>query len=68
MIAPPVRILFNEAKTDMEFQTELRLAGEKKYSPGIFWDDTDKALFATVYLGWLIGKKIYDPSKYGWSE
>lgn len=65
MMTPKVRKLFNEAKDNEEFQEELKVHEPEEYKPpGLLSNDLDKLLYAILYMGWLIGKGIYNENKY----
>jgi len=56
--------IYREAKENAEFHNDLKSVGEKKYKPSIFWDRTDKVLYAAAYTGWLIAKGQYIECNY----
>ena len=59
-----VKRLFNEAKDNLEFQNELMPHEPKWHKPKWYWGDEKKVLYATVYMGWKIGKGTYNESNY----
>jgi hypothetical protein len=55
MIAPKVLSLYNKACLDREFLQAIKEADNDK-KPGYFAKDIEKALFASIYYGYLVGK------------
>jgi len=56
--------LYLAAKENLIFQHDLKIHEPKSYAPIIFSDNTDKAIYATIYMGYLIGKGIYNENDY----
>lgn len=56
--------LYNEAKENKEFQGELKVHEPELYQPSVLWSEQKKVLYALIYMGWLIGKGLYNESKY----
>ena len=52
------------AKKDSIFQAELKAHEPKTYKVGFWWSDLQKVIYASIYMGWLIGKGIYNESDY----
>ena len=61
---PEVVKLLNAAKADMEFQEELKKHEPNRYKLNWFSDLFDKSIYASLYMGWLIGKGRYDENDY----
>jgi hypothetical protein len=60
-----VRNLFNEANNNEEFKAEMKKIGEGDFArPSKFWDVELKAIFASVYMGWLMGRGEYKEENY----
>ena len=60
----PVKRLYNEAKVNVDFHEALKKVREDYYKPGLFWSEEEKILYASVYMGWLMGKDQYDRKNY----
>ena len=43
------------AKVHPSFMRDIKATGSEKHIPGLFASDIDKAIFASIYVGWLIG-------------
>lgn len=56
--------MYKEAKGNLEFQNDLKPHEPKRYKPRWHWNELEKTLFATVYMGWLIAKGKYNESNY----
>ncbi len=63
-MTPRVKKLLKAATADKLFQSELKIHEPEYYKPGLFWSSTEKNLYAAIYMGWLIGKGIYDEKMY----
>lgn len=59
-----VRKLLKAAKNDKNFQDELKIYEPKDYKVDISWTNNEQILYASVYMGWLIGKGIYNEKNY----
>jgi len=59
-----VKKLFIAASKDNDFQVELSVHEKEYYKPSIFWDDKKRVIYATIYMGWLIGKRKYNESDF----
>jgi hypothetical protein len=59
-----VKNMYKEAKGNLEFQNDLKPHEPKRYKPRWHWNELEKTLFATVYMGWLIAKGKYNESNY----
>lgn len=55
MMTPTVKQLYNSASKNQEFLLSIREADNDE-KPGLFSNDQEKAIFAAVYYGWLVGK------------
>ena len=62
-MTPNVRKLYDEAKLDTEFHSELKKAKSTNKIPTWLSDEIDQHIFATVYYGWLIGKDKFKKLK-----
>lgn len=56
--------LYKEAKENLIFQNDLKIHEPKNYKPKIFFDEKDKAIYSSIYMGYLIGKGIYNENDY----
>lgn len=63
-MTPAVRRIYDEAKKNKEFQQALKDSGEKEYQPRFMWGETEKAIYATIYMGYLVALNKYDESNY----
>ena len=52
------------AKKDSIFQAELKAHEPNTYKVGFWWSVLQKVIYASIYMGWLIGKGIYNESDY----
>ena len=59
-----VKRLFTEAKNNKTFRQALKDVGEIHYKPSPFWDKETKVLYASIYMGWLVGRGQYKESNY----
>lgn len=59
-----VKNLLNAAKNDMLFQSELKTHEPDCYKVGFFWNESEKIMYASIYMGWLIGKGVYDENMF----
>jgi hypothetical protein len=57
-----VKKIINAAKNDKNFQFELKKHEPNNYKLDYFSNDTEKIIYASIYMGWLIGKGVYDES------
>ncbi len=60
----PLTNLFNAAKSDKAFQDDLKKHEPKDYKPGFFWSEAEKAMYASIYMGYLIAKGTYNDKDY----
>lgn len=56
--------LYLAAKEDLIFRYDLKIHERKDSFNNTFLDNTDKMILATVYMGYLIGKGIYNENDY----
>ncbi len=59
-----VENLHNEAMENTKFEQELADAGEGHQKPSKFHCKNIKIAYAAIYMGWRIGKGIYNESDY----
>jgi len=58
------RKLYEEAKDNKQFQEDLKLFEYKYHKPTMCWSMELKIIYASVYMGWLIGKGMYNENNY----
>lgn len=58
-----VRNMYNAAMSDKLFQLDLK-QHKPDYYTGIFMSNNEKVLFASIYMGYLIGKGLYKESDF----
>ena len=59
-----VKNLYKEGKANKEFLNELLAADPSARKPKWYWSDLDEALYATIYMGWLVAKGLYNEENY----
>ena len=64
MILPKVKRMYNEAKVNKSFQDDLKKHEPDTYKPKLLWGDTEKVIYATIYMGWLIARGEYNENDY----
>ena len=60
----PVKNLYKEGKANKVFLNELLAADPSARKPKWHWSDVEKALYAEIYMGWLIAKGLYNEENY----
>jgi len=55
-MSPKVKILYDAALSDLEFNEEADLFDNTFKKPGVFTSSMDKHIYAIMYWGWLCGK------------
>lgn len=55
MIVPRIKKIYDKACLDREFLQAIKEADDDK-KPGYFSSDAEKAAFAGIYYGYLVGK------------
>lgn len=59
------QILYKEAKANKDFKNDLLKAKQYEYTnPKFHGDKLLKNIYLSVYIGWMIGKGVYDEKKY----
>jgi len=56
--------LIDAAKSDIEFQNELKVHEPKYYKIQPNWHLEQKIFYSAIYMGWLIGKGTYNENDY----
>lgn len=52
--------LFIDAMANREFEKDLIIHEPNFKHPSLKWGNLEKITYATIYMGWLIGKGIYN--------
>ena len=56
--------LFNEAKSDNTFRNKLVSCGEEYHTPRFWWGGRLKALYAAIYMGYLVALGRFNEDNY----
>jgi hypothetical protein len=62
MISKIVQKLYKEAKANKEFKADMIKAGESEFAkPKFHGENLIKIMYVQMYVGWKIGRGIYEP-------